>query len=84
MANSNFIVHNGITVGPLTVDAATGILNTTGNIVSSSTSDSTSTTTGSLVLSGGLAVGKNMTIEGNVIPSLIGVVYQDVNLGNRW
>jgi hypothetical protein len=32
MANSNFVVHNGLTVGPLTIDAATGALTTTGNI----------------------------------------------------
>lgn len=32
MANSNFIVHNGLTVGPLTIDAATGALTTSGNI----------------------------------------------------
>ena len=32
MANSNFVVHNGLTVGPLTIDAATGDISTTGNI----------------------------------------------------
>ena len=32
MANSNFVVHNGITVGPLTIDAATGDMTTTGTI----------------------------------------------------
>jgi hypothetical protein len=32
MANSNFVVHNGLTVGPLTIDAATGSISTTGNI----------------------------------------------------
>jgi hypothetical protein len=32
MANSNFVVHNGLTVGPLTINAATGALTTTGNI----------------------------------------------------
>ena len=30
MANSNFVVHNGLTVGPLTIDAATGAITTTG------------------------------------------------------
>lgn len=33
MANSNFVVHNGLTVGALTIDAATGSLTTTGNLV---------------------------------------------------
>jgi hypothetical protein len=32
MANSNFVVHNGLTVGPLTIDAATGAITTSGNI----------------------------------------------------
>jgi hypothetical protein len=32
MANSNFVVHNGLTVGPLTIDAATGAISTSGNI----------------------------------------------------
>jgi hypothetical protein len=32
MANQNFVVHNGLTVGPLTIDAATGSITTTGNL----------------------------------------------------
>jgi len=32
MANSNFVVHNGLTVGPLTIDAASGDISTTGNV----------------------------------------------------
>ena len=32
MANQNFVVHNGLTVGPLTIDAATGDIVTTGTI----------------------------------------------------
>ena len=32
MANSNFVVHNGLTVGPLTIDAASGNISTTGTI----------------------------------------------------
>ena len=32
MANSNFVVQNGLTVGPLTIDAATGSINTSGDI----------------------------------------------------
>jgi len=33
MANSNFVVHNGLTVGPLTIDAATGNITSTGTVV---------------------------------------------------
>jgi hypothetical protein len=32
MANTNFIVQNGLTVGPLTIDATTGSITTTGTI----------------------------------------------------
>lgn len=32
MANKNFIVHNGLTVGALTIDAATGDISTPGNV----------------------------------------------------
>jgi len=32
MANTNFQVHNGLTVGPLSIDAATGSISTTGTI----------------------------------------------------
>jgi hypothetical protein len=32
MANKNFVVHNGLTVGPLTINAATGDITTTGNL----------------------------------------------------
>ena len=32
MANSNFVVHNGLSVGPLSIDAATGSISTTGTV----------------------------------------------------
>ena len=32
MANSNFVVQNGLTVGPLTIDAATGSITTSGTV----------------------------------------------------
>jgi hypothetical protein len=35
MANSNFIVQNGLQVGPLTIDATSGNITTTGNITAS-------------------------------------------------
>lgn len=37
MANSNFVVQNGLTIGPLTIDAATGSISTTGNITTTGT-----------------------------------------------
>lgn len=82
MANSNFVVHNGLTVGPLSIDAATGALSTSGTITSTSSSAasfsgnivagsgtaSTSLTTGALVVSGsgGLGVGGQVT-AGNLV-----------------
>jgi hypothetical protein len=32
MANKNFVVQNGLQVGPLTIDALTGSITTTGNL----------------------------------------------------
>lgn len=32
MANSYFVVHNGLTVGPLSIDATTGDISTPGNV----------------------------------------------------
>ena len=32
MANKNFVVHNGLTVGPLTINATTGDISTPGNV----------------------------------------------------
>jgi len=33
MANKNFVVHNGLTVGGLSIDAATGNLTTLGSLI---------------------------------------------------
>jgi hypothetical protein len=40
MANKPFIVHNGLSVGALTIDAATGDITTSGNMVSTSSGSS--------------------------------------------
>jgi len=45
MANSNFIVQNGLTVGPLTIDAATGSITTTGTLPTSAAAAGTLTGT---------------------------------------
>jgi hypothetical protein len=83
MANSNFVVQNGLTIGPLTIDAATGSISTTGsitstggsaeafsgNIVAASGTASTSTTTGALVVTGGAGVVGNLYVGGNLVVS---------------
>jgi hypothetical protein len=56
MANKNFVVHNGLTVGPLEIDAATGNLTTQGNI----------TTQGDLSVAGDLEVTGNISISGDL------------------
>lgn len=60
MANSNFVVHNGLTVGPLTIDAATGNITTTnGNVLLS----------GGLNLAGGLNVTGDLNVSGVIFDS---------------
>ena len=57
MANSNFVVHNGLTVGPLTIDAVTGSISTSGNI----TTTGTTTTFINEIVTGTEAVYGNLT-----------------------
>lgn len=59
MANGNFIVQNGLTVGGVTIDATSGNITTSGVI--SSTSSSYPVTFGNVVISG------NLTVQGNTI-----------------
>jgi hypothetical protein len=69
MANGNFIVQNGLQIGPLTIDAATGTITTTGNIIStSSVSNEQVTTLTANILVGGSGMG-NITLQGNIIPA---------------
>jgi hypothetical protein len=97
MANSNFVVHNGLTVGPLTIDAATGTITTTGalnvsgaspqintgNIVAASGTASTTTTTGALVVVGGLGVSGNINVGGSVnIAGNISISGNSVSIGS--
>ena len=80
MANSNFVVHNGLTVGPLTIDATTGSITTTGsvsttgttptafsaNVTAASGTTSSSTTTGALVVVGGAGISGDVNVGGNL------------------
>ena len=63
MANKNFFVHNGLTVGSLSIDAATGILQ------SASTASTTSTNTGALQVAGGVGIGGDLYVGGNTTVS---------------
>jgi hypothetical protein len=62
MANKNFVVHNGLTVGPLEIDAATGNLITQGNILVAGDL----TTQGTLAVEGDLDVIGNISISGDL------------------
>ena len=83
MANSNFVVHNGLTVGPLTIDATTGNITTTSsspvafaNLAVTATTASTTYTDGALVVAGGVGIGGNVHIQSgkqlHVGPDLVG------------
>ena len=73
MAEKYFYVHNGLTVGALTVDAATGNLQTSGVFTNTNATASTSTTSGALQVKGGvgiqgdLFVGATGYVQGAVI-----------------
>ena len=80
MANSNFVVQNGLTVGPLTIDAVTGNITTTGTLTSTSatptalanlsitaSTPSTTYTDGALVVAGGVGIGGNVHIQSTKI-----------------
>ena len=67
MANKNFVVQNGLTIGPLTIDAATGSITTTGNLsVAGFTANiSQDTVTTNEVITGNLSAG-NVFSTGNI------------------
>ena len=90
MANGNFIVQNGLQIGPLTIDAATGSINTVGNITTTGTVTtfineiitgteavygqlsanagigSSSTSTGTFIVTGGTGITGDVFVGGNV------------------
>jgi hypothetical protein len=67
MANNNFVIQNGLTVGPLTINAATGDIITTGNIISSNPgTDTFNVVTANTIQAGASG---NITVTGNVLPS---------------
>jgi hypothetical protein len=68
MANSNFVVHNGLTVGPTTITASTGDINaasftTPGNITASNAVITNVTVTGTLT--------GNVSATGNISASSV-------------
>jgi hypothetical protein len=62
MANGNFVVQNGLQIGPLTIDAATGGITTSGNIITTGTT----TTFINEVVTGTEAVYGRLTANSNV------------------
>ena len=68
MANKYFYVHNGLTVGPLTVDASNGSILTSGVFTSTSSAAATgnlSTNSGALYIAGGAGIAGSL-YAGNI------------------
>jgi len=96
MANQNFVVQNGLTVGPLTIDAATGTITTSGNIVTTGTTVTfvNEVVTGTEAIYGNLTVanvtanatgGLNpgaVTFTGNIVPA--GNVSYNIGSSAAW
>ncbi len=86
MANKNFFIHNGLTVGAFSVDASTGNLVSTGTVTLTTTTNSTSKTSGALVVAGGIGVGGsafvggNLTVEGTLNATVSGSITTATNL----
>jgi hypothetical protein len=69
MANKNFYVHNGLTVGGLTIDAATGNLTTPGGIITTATTAATTVTSGALQVRGGAGISGDLYVGGTIFDS---------------
>jgi len=78
MANTNFTVHNGLTVGSTTIDATSSVINAGGNIIAASGTNTTTTTSGALVVSGGVGVSGNIYLGSNVFAGTLS--YTDTNI----
>jgi hypothetical protein len=81
MANQNFVVHNGLTVGPLTIDAASGNISTTGYISGIITAAATS----DQILNGAsnirvTADWVNVSVKGSNVLS-VGTLFTSLNTG---
>ena len=77
MANSNFVIDQGLVVGALNVTAAAGDLTTTGNVVMG-TSIKMFSGNGDIITTGNVSFGSsatgydNMTVSGNI--TLVGTL----------
>ena len=60
MSNKFFYVHNGLTVGALTVDATSGDVKTSGAFTTTNTTIATNTQTGALQVAGGAGIGGSL------------------------
>ena len=66
VANNYFYVHNGLTAGALSIDAATGNLTTLGIITSTSTQVANNTFSGALVVTGGAGIGGKLYVGDDI------------------
>ena len=64
MAEKYFYVHNGLTVGALTVDASTGNLQSSGVFTNTNTTQAFSTNSGAVRIAGGVGIGGGLFVGG--------------------
>jgi hypothetical protein len=76
MANGNFVVRNGLTVGPLTIDAATGSISTSGTVDVSGLAVSTISKNDSSITINDSGSGSNITfaIDGGTEHTMTGAL----------
>lgn len=66
MSNKFFYVHNGLTVGSVTIDATTGSIYTPGTIYITSGTAATTTTNGALQVTGGAGIQGALYVGGSI------------------
>ena len=81
MSNKFFYVHNGLTVGGVTIDGTTSSIFTPGIIVTTSTNAGGTTSTGALVVSGGAGIGGSLYVGGAIYSSATNLVLTTATIG---
>lgn len=79
MSNRNFVVQNGLTVGPLTIDATTGDIVTAGNITSLNQTASYETISMSEAITGNLTVTNNINVGSLPYPLGTAIYLDDIS-----
>ena len=78
MANTNFIVHNGLTVGPISMSATTGDITGVGNLVLTGTANISTIQNGNSNVS--VAANANVTISSTGVANIVTVTGTGANI----